>query len=539
MKILVVEDDRHLRDAIIDSLMMKGVDTLEAGNGDEALKILRRQPVDVVLSDINMPVKDGLELLADVRQQFPWLPVLLMTAYGDVSQAVQAMQQGAQDYLMKPFELQELHNLLAPYHQQSDSEPDQDQPIAESLLSQRLFSMAERVASTDSTVLISGESGTGKEVLARFIHQNSDRRSQSFIAINCAAIPENMLEAMLFGYEKGAFTGAYNAMPGKFEQADGGTLLLDEITEMDIGLQAKLLRVLQERQVERLGGKRPIDLNVRVIATTNRQLNEFVAEGKFREDLYYRLSVFQLHWSPLRQRIEDILPLSQRLISHHAQKMKRPVPNITPAVQELLVNHPWPGNVRELDNTLQRALILQSGHQITVDDIILTPVPQLMTSSIMNAQSLQTAQPNGDDCVVNQYQESHGATAITDQPSATVPGALPTHSAPMADYGTHAMGSAAALSNHDIFSAAGRGMGVESVKGTANESNTTELSSGLGNDLKTREVELIIKALREEPSKKGAADRLGISPRTLRYKIARLRDEGVDIAAQVNMLSMG
>ena len=452
MKILVVEDDPNLREAIVDSLMLKGHQVQDACNGSEAVKIIAQSSLDIILSDINMPELDGLELLAHVKKNQPWLPIILMTAYGDVGQAVKAMQLGANDYLMKPFEVQELLSLINKYQPTIVAEID-DAPIAESAVSKRLFQIAEKVAVTDSTVLISGESGTGKEVLARYIHQNSLRSGEPFVAINCAAIPENMLEAMLFGYEKGAFTGAYAATPGKFEQANGGTLLLDEITEMDISLQAKLLRVLQEQQVERLGGKKTIDLDVRIIATTNRELADYVAEGNFREDLYYRLSVFPLNWSPLRERIEDIEPLTQLLLQKHAEKMKKPVPVLALDAQKKLLTHPWPGNVRELDNTVQRALIMQQGNQITAEDLVLTPVPK-------NRQ-------------------------------------------------------------------------FEMPKVTENTSFDLSAENALGSDLKQREIELIIQALNEEPSRKEAAERLGISPRTLRYKVAKLREEGVDIEAQL------
>ena len=452
MRLLVVEDDPTLREAVVDTLKLKGYDVKEAPNGIEAVALLNHHNFDVVLSDINMPGMDGLELLNHVKQQHPWLPVLLMTAYGDVSQAVQAMQKGADDYLMKPFELRELEALLKPYTQGEAQVSDKDQPVCESFASQQLFQMAMRVAATDSTVLISGESGTGKEVLARYIHQNSPRKSGPFIALNCAAIPENMLEAVLFGYEKGAFTGAYSAMPGKFEQADGGTILLDEITEMDMGLQAKLLRVLQERQVERLGGKKTIDLDVRIVATTNRELADYVAEGNFREDLYYRLTVFPLQWLPLRERRDDILPLARRLLAHHAEKMKRPAPSLHADAERKLVTHSWPGNVRELDNTVQRALIMQTGNQLNANDFILTPVPK----------------------------------------HRQVPAPI-----------------------------------------SVDTSDVTQDEGELGFDLRTREVELIVRALKEEPSRKEAAERLGISPRTLRYKVARLRDEGVDVESMV------
>jgi two-component system response regulator FlrC len=464
MKILVVEDDPNLREAIVDSLMLKGHQVHEVCNGVEAVKVIAQSSLDIVLSDINMPQMDGLQLLAQVKKNQPWLPMILMTAYGDVGQAVKAMQLGADDYLMKPFEVQELLSVMNKY-QPTTAVVEEDKPIAESAASKNLFKVAEKVAATDSTVLISGESGTGKEVLARYIHQHSQRIGQPFIAINCAAIPENMLEAMLFGYEKGAFTGAYAATPGKFEQANGGTLLLDEITEMDISLQAKLLRVLQEQQVERLGGKKVIDLDVRIIATTNRDLADYVAEGHFREDLYYRLSVFPLNWMPLRERIEDIKPLTQLLLQKHAGKMKKPVPTLNNEAQKKLLSHPWPGNVRELDNTVQRALILQQGIQITADDLVLTPVPKNRRFDMQQAPE----------------------KIAIDLPD------------------------------------------TDALEGSLNST----LGSALGSDLKQREIELIVQALNEEPSRKEAAERLGISPRTLRYKVAKLREEGIDIEAQL------
>jgi two-component system response regulator FlrC len=480
MKILVVEDDPSLREAIVDSLMLKGHLVQEVCNGVEAVKVIAQSTLDIILSDINMPEMDGLELLAQVKKHQPWLPMILMTAYGDVGQAVKAMQIGANDYLMKPFEVQELLTLINKYQPNNNDIVD-DAPIAESPESKRLFQVAEKVAATDSTVLISGESGTGKEVLARYIHQHSQRSGQPFIAINCAAIPENMLEAMLFGYEKGAFTGAYAATPGKFEQANGGTLLLDEITEMDISLQAKLLRVLQEQQVERLGGKKVIDLDVRIIATTNRELGDYVADGHFREDLYYRLSVFPLNWSPLRERKEDIKPLTQLLLQKHASKMKKPVPKLNAEAEIKLLAHPWPGNVRELDNTVQRALIMQQGVEITADDLVLTPVPK---NRRFNVQEV----PEKDS-----FNYSPGSNSSNDLNSD---------------------------SHNDINS------DVNSALGGA-------LGSALGSDLKQREIELIVQALNEEPSRKEAAERLGISPRTLRYKVAKLREEGIDIEAQL------
>ena len=326
--------------------------------------------------------------------------------------------------------------------------------IAEDKRSRKLVALSQRVAASDVTVMIGGESGTGKEVLARFIHDQSARVEGPFVAINCAAIPENMLEAVLFGYEKGAFTGAYKSCSGKFEQAQGGTLLLDEITEMELGLQAKLLRVLQEREVERLGGKDSIPLDIRVLATTNRNLREAVSNGRFRQDLYYRINVFPLNIPALRDRPEDILPLAQQLACRHAQGDRCPV--FTREAEQYLRSHAWPGNVRELENVIQRALILKTSHCIEVSDICLDEVVDL--------------------------------PAFITQ---------------------------------------------ENVNAAGSEMNAGRV---LEKDLKLKERELIVAALEAgNGSRKDVASRLGISPRTLRYKLARLRDAGMGIPRSAGM----
>lgn len=286
IKVLLVEDDRSLREALADTLLLAGHDYHAVGCAEDALTAVAREAFNLVVSDVNMPGMDGHQLLSLLRARQPQLPVLLMTAHGAVERAVDAMRQGAADYLVKPFEPKALLDLVARHALGSIGTSDGDGPVAVEPASAQLLELAARVARSDSTVLISGESGTGKEVLARYIHQQSHRSSQPFIAINCAAIPDNMLEATLFGHEKGSFTGAIAAQAGKFEQADGGTLLLDEISEMPLGLQAKLLRVLQEREVERVGARKPIALDIRVVATTNRDLAGEVAAGRFREDLF-------------------------------------------------------------------------------------------------------------------------------------------------------------------------------------------------------------------------------------------------------------
>lgn len=316
-------------------------------------------------------------------------------------------------------------------------------PVARDKNSQDLLEMAKRVAQSEATVLISGESGTGKEILARFIHDCSDRREAAFIAINCAAIPENMLEATLFGYEKGSFTGAYQSCPGKFEQAQNGTLLLDEISEMDLNLQAKLLRVLQEKEVERIGGKKPIDLNVRVLATSNKDLSKAVSESKFREDLFYRINVFPLHWKPLRERQDDIIPLAEYLIKGHCVKEKKAVPALTEEAQGLLLKHHWPGNARELDNVIQRALILHKGNKINAADLYINP------------NDISTIPPT-----------------------------------------------------QKIF--------YREVE--------------LGDDLKKHEFDFILKAFdKHRGNRKLIAEQLGISERTLRYKLSQMRENGISI----------
>ncbi|WP_417694180.1 sigma-54-dependent response regulator transcription factor FleR [Pseudomonas sp.] len=455
IKVLLVEDDRALREALADTLVLAGHDYTAVGSAEDALLAVAQESFGLVVSDVNMPGMDGHQLLGLLRTRQPQLPVLLMTAHGAVERAVDAMRQGAADYLVKPFEPKALLDLVA-RHALGSPAVEGEGPVAIEPASAQLLALAARVARSDSTVLISGESGTGKEVLARYIHQQSRRASEPFIAINCAAIPDNMLEATLFGHEKGSFTGAISAQAGKFEQADGGTILLDEISEMPLGLQAKLLRVLQEREVERVGARKPISLDIRVVATTNRDLAGEVAAGRFREDLYYRLSVFPLAWRPLRERTADILPLAERLLSKHVNKMKHAAAKLSPEAQAFLIAYRWPGNVRELDNAIQRALILQQGGLIQPEDFCLS-----------------------------------GPVACAPLPAVA---AVPAFAPPV------------------------------EVEG--------ESAGALGDDLRRREFQMIIDTLRAERGRrKEAAERLGISPRTLRYKLAQMRDAGMDVEA--------
>ncbi|WP_456380664.1 sigma-54-dependent transcriptional regulator [Thiolapillus sp.] len=446
--VLIVEDDGPLRDALSDTLHIAGYQVLAASDGEKALqKLQKHSQISLVITDVQMQPMDGYALLNTLKVKYPELPVVLMTAYGTIDKAVGAMRDGAADFLVKPFEAEVLlkmaERFLIPAEEQGN-----DGMVAADPVSKELARLAQRVASSGATVMITGESGVGKEVLARYIHNHSDRAKKPFVAINCAAIPENMLEAVLFGYEKGAFTGAHQARPGKFEQAQGGTLLLDEITEMDKGLQSKLLRVLQEREVERLGGRRMIDLDVRVLATSNRDLRQAVCAGEFREDLYYRLNVFPLELPPLRSRREDILPLARKFICRHLHG--NALPELRHDAMTRLHQYDWPGNVRELENVIQRALILKRGDQITADDIHF----ESMTGT-------QTQKPEqAADKTLNLVQEER-----------------------------------------------------------------------LNDELKQREADLILTALESSRSRTEVAQKLGISPRTLRYKLAKLRDAGIPLPA--------
>ena len=436
--VLVVEDDADLREAICDTLQLNEISFHGAENGLAAERFLASHSASLVLSDVQMSPGNGYELLSSIRSSQIDVPVILMTAYGSIPQAVDAIQAGAVDYLVKPFEVS---NLVSTVRKQIRNPlPTDEDLVAVDMASQEILVLARRVANTDTSVLLTGESGVGKEIYSKFIHQQSTRSSQPFVAINCAAIPENMLEAVLFGYEKGAFTGAHKATIGKFEQAQGGTLLLDEITEMDLGLQAKILRVLQEKEVERLGSTQVIELDVRIIATTNRDLHHEVREKRFREDLFYRLNVFPISIPALRERPDDIVPVARKILAQYSRAAGDSI-QLSDAACDTLCQHSWPGNVRELDNVIQRALILKQGKEILPQDIMLE-------SNIAQVSLEPLLEDNGK----------------------------------------------------------------------------------LHSDLRDRETEVILETLRNfKGSRKKTAEKLGISPRTLRYKLAKLRDAGASL----------
>jgi two-component system response regulator FlrC len=442
--ILIVEDDAGLREALCDTLSLASYQVFSADSAESALLLLKKQQVRLVITDVQMGQVSGLTLLKTLRLHYPQLPVLMMTAYANVQDAVEAIRLGAVDYLAKPFAPQVLVSTVSRYVL-----PE------EAAASKALLELTARVARSEASVMISGPSGSGKEVLARYIHQQSPRAAGPFIAINCAAIPENMLESTLFGYEKGAFTGAIAACPGKFEQAQQGTLLLDEITEMDLNLQAKLLRVLQEREVERLGSRKMIKLDVRVLATSNRDIQQAVAAGSFRQDLFFRLNVFPLHWPALAQRAEDIAPLAEHFISKYCQQQGRAVLPLSAGAKAMLLQHSWPGNVRELDNVIQRALILCQSQHISAEDILLSAEVRSGASAPVSLNTTASA-----------------AVMAADVPE---------------DFKT---------------------------------------------ELHEQEHRIILATLKACAYKrKAVAEKLGISDRTLRYKLARMRESGIELPA--------
>ncbi|QBZ83473.1 Transcriptional regulatory protein ZraR [Hydrogenovibrio crunogenus] len=454
-KILVVEDDTELQEALVDTLELNGFDVVSVGSAEEALVALDDE-IAMVFTDIRMDGMNGYDLMKRIRAIKPYLPIVLMTAYGTVEQAVEAMKSGAVDYILKPFEADVLVEKAKAYFYR-DASAEEDFVVADATTVQ-LKSMAKKVAESDASVLITGESGTGKEVLARFIHNHSTRSKQPFVAINCAAIPENMLEATLFGYEKGSFTGAMKAMPGKFELAQGGTIFLDEIGEMKPDLQAKLLRVLQEREVERIGSSKLIKLDVRVLSASNVDMKKAMADGDFREDLFYRLNVFPMRIPPLRERPKDIAAIAERLLQRHCGG-RRVEPMMSAPAMRSLIQFQWPGNIRELDNVIQRALVMMSGETIQEQDI-------LFDDSFH--QNAGTSQANSVKEVEASAVDTHQSVATDGQSPST--------------------------------------------------------------DLKEREVQIILETLKANNGhRQKTAEALNISPRTLRYKLARFKEQGLDV----------
>ena len=473
-RVLVVEDDDALREAISFTLGVHDISHCLAGNGIEALALLNTETPAIIVSDVRMPQLDGIGLLRAVRRQMPDVPFVLMTAYADVSAAVDAIKCGAREFLLKPFQPETLIEVVERHR----ADPTASGPVGEDPAFLQMLTRLRRVAASELSVLLSGESGTGKEVLARDVHAHSQRARGPFVAINCAAIPKDLLEATLFGYERGAFTGAQKSQAGKFELAHGGTLFLDEIGEMPPELQAKLLRVLQERVVERVGSHQEIALDFRLVAATNRRLEQAVRDGRFREDLYFRIGVFPLEIPPLRTRIDDIDVLSRHFLKRYSAPAGRPGARLSEAAMARMRQHPWPGNVRELENVIQRALLMADTDDILPDDLGL-PV-----------------------------QEGVNLEAI-EAPSVAV---LPATLAP----------------NHRD---SGNEIGEERTEGTPKQASPETEGASDAVDMRSIEREHILQVLRNvNGSRRRAVELLGISERALRYKLKSYREEGHEIA---------
>jgi len=378
--ILIVEDDPDVRAMLTRTLGCGGYVVDSAADGSEALDKFRDNRFNLVITDVRLPQMNGLQLLGEIKQAEPHVPVIVITGYGSVQNAVEAMQGGASDYLLKPFSNEALQAAISRAgivsQERSSVRPDRGTLAAERRIVTRdpqflsLLKVAENIAASSATVLVQGESGTGKELLARFIHESGGRRDEPYVAVNCAALPDTLAESELFGHEKGAFTGAVTRKIGKFEAAGRGTIVLDEISEMSPPLQAKLLRVLQERQVDRIGSNRPVSLEARVIAVSNIDLKDAVAAGKFRKDLFYRVNVVPLKIPPLRERREDIQLLARHFCETYGRMSGREAV-VSETAMDLLLRHSWPGNIRELENTIERAVLMGEGTEIAPQDLIL------------------------------------------------------------------------------------------------------------------------------------------------------------------------
>src|SRR6202171_6045921 len=405
-RILIADDHDALRRGLARGLTEVGHEVDEASNGNLAIARLHDSYFDVVLSDLKMGGSDGLDVLRTTRALHPTTAVILMTAFGSVTTAVEAMKIGAFDYVQKPFEIEEMevkiekalevkrmkNELDYLRHNQQDIY-EFDRIVGSSQALQRVLDIVKKVAKSNTTVLIRGETGTGKELIAGAIHHNSLRNARNFVKVNCAALQENLLESELFGHEKGAFTGADKQRIGRFEQADGGTLFLDEIGDMSPNTQAKILRVLQEHEFERLGGTRTPRVRLRVIAGTNRDLPAMVQAGQFREDLYYRLNVVSIEMPPLRERKDDIVPLANAFIRRFTGELKKKIDGLDPEAQKLLMRYNWPGNIRELENTIERAMLLAEGRTIASGDLRLGEVPT--SSRSRDASAVVKIPPTG------------------------------------------------------------------------------------------------------------------------------------------------
>ena len=412
--ILLIDDDESLCTVVSHQLEKMGYRVTTANSGQAGLDAFHRKTFDLLLLDLQMPDMHGLEVLQRIRQEDEQVPIIIITAYGTIENAVDACRRGADDYLPKPFAKEQLRFTIEKVLRFKELERDNrllrreleekfqfGSIVSKSKVMKTLLEIAGRAAGSDATVLITGESGTGKELLAKAIHHSSPRKDKPFIAVNCPSIPESLIESELFGHEKGAFTGAVKARPGKFELASGGTLFLDEVGDLKLDLQAKLLRVLQEHEIERIGGTTTIPVDVRILSATNQDLLELVREGRFRQDLYYRLNVIPLHIPPLRERREDIPLLAEHFVKKYAGEPKK----MTPGFLQMLMEYDWPGNVRELENVIQRAVVLCTGEELTRECLAFHDQPRAFPSTSGSPTSLADVER---EAIVAALESAHG-----------------------------------------------------------------------------------------------------------------------------------
>ena len=410
-KILVVDDEVNMRLVLKAMLKKEGYDVETAADGLEALALLHRHDITACITDLRMPKLDGMGLLNRMVEEYPSIPVIIITAHGTVETAVDALKKGALDYITKPFDQEELKNVISKAVktrvlseeevQLAATELDRGEIVGSSPSTVKIFEIIKKVAPTTTTILITGETGTGKELVANAIHMNSPRKLNPFIKINCSAIAENLIESELFGYEKGAFTGAVSSKPGRFELAHKGTLFLDEVGDLPREIQVKLLRVIQDHEFERVGGLQTIKVDVRLVAATNRNLQQRVKEGYFREDLFYRFNVMPIYVPPLRERKEDIPALVSYFIEKFNRKLDRQIAGVDPEVMELLMDHDWPGNIRELENLAERLVLMAKGDQIVMGD-----VPAELIEAV--EEKAQTAAPDEKRSIKELIREKTG-----------------------------------------------------------------------------------------------------------------------------------
>jgi DNA-binding NtrC family response regulator len=381
--VLIIDDDEVIQDACGQVLKKEGYTVKEARDGKEGLKLFKKESFDAVLLDLKLPRLNGMEVLSRIKEENPETPVIIITAFATIESAVEATKRGAFDYLAKPFNPEELRFIAKKalnsrkiffeniyLREELERKSELDMVVGKSKAMEKVLDIVRRVSAAESTVLITGESGTGKELLAREIHNHSLRRNAPFVVVDCGALVETLFESELFGHVKGSFTGAHETKHGRFEVANGGTIFLDEISNISLNIQAKLLRVIQEREVTRIGSTKPIKVDVRILAATNENLADLVRKEKFREDLFYRLSVVPIHLPPLRERKEDVPLLVEHFLQKYNKKARKNINNISSAVKKALMEYDWPGNIRELENTIERAVVLSKGDEIEIDSLI-------------------------------------------------------------------------------------------------------------------------------------------------------------------------